>query len=119
MADKKKIIPARLNITNVLIIFVLSLVILQIIGFLLTAFGFENEIRVSKYFILLIISATALIPFMIIKRQISASHPLSRADLVFLILIILVILAFVFVFPEILPEIFAASRTELMSVIFP
>jgi len=114
----KKTIRSGFNVGNILIVTILALILLQVLGFILNGFGIQNSIKIGPIFFLFILGAVALAPIVIIKRMIF-NQGMGTKDLVFLALIVLIVFAFLFIFPNLIPQVFSTAQLELMSLLTP
>lgn len=105
----------RLDLTNVIITVVLTLVLFQAFG-LVFGESIGIDIKLGPIFILLPLGFAAVLGVAIVKKMIM-NQPVTRADMFAIIVTLLVALLVMFFLRDFVPEIFSDDMIALQSLI--
>lgn len=104
-----------LDLTNIIITVVLTLVLFQGFGLVFgTPLGLD--IKLGPVFVLLPLGFAAVLGVAIVKKMIQ-NQPVTRADLFAIVVTLLIGLLVMFFLRDFVPEIFAQEMLELQSII--
>lgn len=106
----------ELNLTNLLILVVLTLVLLQGIGLMFGKVTTYLDFKLGPLFVLIAVGATAMLAVAIFKKLIT-NQVVSQKDIFAIVVTALLAVMLLFFLRDLLPEIFEPGVTTLQSMV--
>jgi hypothetical protein len=105
-----------LSLTNILIIVVMTLVLIQGLGIIFVKYSWGNSIKLGPVFILIAISMSAAVNIALFKK-LANDMPLDKQDVFAVVLVTGIALLMLFFLRDFVPEIFSGSVLQLQSML--